>query len=341
MEVKKGEQGILMNTMLEKSQDCFLLAIELFNKPTISLTTDGFVIFICNAWELLFKAYFLKKRKSIYYSKNGKKTNVTLSLSTLIKKVLTNDKDPARINLEIVSGIRNKATHLIIPEYATSFHGVFLSCCKNYVSKLDSFFSINIGDKLKSDFLSMTIPSTNSSIDIVGKYGKTISKQFTVLEKFVNKTLVANAPGGTVPSALSLSYTISFKTVKKLEDASLTMAKHKKEDSDVEYVEVIKPSDPSETHPLNRKKVLELINNQLHATGISFVPYTLNKNTTFTSDTFNLYIKSKNIKSDKHYTYEHKIGKTSQYTYSESLVEKIIQDITDDPDIFCKCKKKN
>lgn len=336
---KITEREKLINNMLAKSQSSFLLAIELFNKPTIDLNTEGFVIFICNAWELLFKAYLISKKKTIYFTRSGKRTNVSYSLSYMISKIMTNDKDPARINLEIVSGIRNKATHLIIPEYSTAFHGIFLSCCKNYVSKLNQYFSININEKFKTDFLSLTIPTSSSSIDVVGKYGKTISNQFNALSKFVDKTLMSNASNGTIPASLSLTYNITFKSVSKIEDANLTMSKYKK-NPDIEYVEVEKPVDPAETHPLNRKKILDLICNELTTSGIEFTPYTLSGNKNFTSDTFNLYVNANKIKTNKTYTYAHEIGKTTQYTYSVKLVEKIVNDITNDPDIFVKYKNK-
>lgn len=73
-------------------------------------------------------------------------------------------------------------------------------------------------------------------------------------------------------------------------------------------------------------------------TGLEFTPYTLSGNKKFTSDTFNLYVKITNAKQNIEYSYEHVIGNTKQYTYSYKLVEKIIQDITNDPDIFVKNK---
>ena len=115
--------------MINKSQDSFLLAIELYNKPTITLNVEGFVIFICNAWELMLKAFLLKNGDSIYYKKS-KSVNRTLALDALIKKVMTNNKDNVRINLEIINGIRNSAIHLIIPEYSLMFNELFLSCVK-------------------------------------------------------------------------------------------------------------------------------------------------------------------------------------------------------------------
>ncbi len=39
----------LIDNLLEKSQEAFLVSIELFNKPTINYRAEGFTYFICNA----------------------------------------------------------------------------------------------------------------------------------------------------------------------------------------------------------------------------------------------------------------------------------------------------
>ena len=91
----------------KKSIDSFLLSIEVFNKPTIDYRLEGCVFFLCNAWELMLKAKLLKDGKSIYIPKSSR----TLSLSDCANKLMTNKKDPIRINLEIIVALRNTATH--------------------------------------------------------------------------------------------------------------------------------------------------------------------------------------------------------------------------------------
>jgi len=46
--------------LLEKSEEAYLMALEIINKPTIKYRTEGFCFFICNAWELLLKAYIIR-----------------------------------------------------------------------------------------------------------------------------------------------------------------------------------------------------------------------------------------------------------------------------------------
>ena len=49
------------NELLEKSKEAFIMAIELYNKPTIKYRVEGFSLFICNAWELMLKSHMIKK----------------------------------------------------------------------------------------------------------------------------------------------------------------------------------------------------------------------------------------------------------------------------------------
>ena len=49
----------LTEKLLLKSQEAFILGIEVYNKPTIRYRVEGFSFFICNAWELLLKAILI------------------------------------------------------------------------------------------------------------------------------------------------------------------------------------------------------------------------------------------------------------------------------------------
>ena len=55
--------------LLNKSQEAFLLAIELYNRPTIRYHAEGCCFFLCNAWELMLKAYIIRVMgyEAVYY----------------------------------------------------------------------------------------------------------------------------------------------------------------------------------------------------------------------------------------------------------------------------------
>lgn len=51
----------IRDLLLDKSKEAFLMAIEVYNKPTIRYRLEGFSFFICNAWELMLKAHIINK----------------------------------------------------------------------------------------------------------------------------------------------------------------------------------------------------------------------------------------------------------------------------------------
>ena len=52
---------MIQEKLLEKSKEAFVMAIEIYNKPTIKYRVEGFSFFICNAWELMLKAHMINK----------------------------------------------------------------------------------------------------------------------------------------------------------------------------------------------------------------------------------------------------------------------------------------
>ena len=52
--------------LIDKSKEAFVLAIEIYNKPSIKYRLEGFSFFICNAWELMLKAYMINNMKTGY-----------------------------------------------------------------------------------------------------------------------------------------------------------------------------------------------------------------------------------------------------------------------------------
>ena len=332
-------QKKLMDLMIEKSQQSFLLSLELYNKPTIKLNVEGFCIFICNAWELMFKAYLLKNNENIYYMDKGKRKNTTYDLRKLIRIIMTNSNDPARINLETIIGIRNKATHLIIPEYASLLHDVFLANIKNYSSKMLSMLNINISDLFDTNFFSLAIPSNKEVMTVLGKYGKEIQNEYYSISKYLTESYKRNSNDeGVVNEHFAISHELKFIKVKDKEEANLKVAKYKDEDAHKE-VKIYVPQDVGAMYPLTFKKIINLVQSELDNKNITFTPYTLNGNKKFTVDTLNMYIRLNNIKENSEYSYKH-ITSSISYTYSLKLVEKILSDITDDPDIFVKYKSK-
>lgn len=250
------EDNNLINNLLEKSQEAFLLSIEIFNKPTINYRAEGFTYFICNAWELLLKAYMIKNKgdKSIYYPK---KDNRTLSLSECLKKVFTNENDPIRKNLEIIIELRNTSTHFIIKEMEQLFTSFFQSCVLNYSQKLLSFFEIDITNKISGSFMTLITNNLDvKEIDLLGKYGKNIVEKYLKLKSETRLIIESNRN-----EKLAIDINLNAKIVKDEDKAEFTFRIAKDGEEPITLIK--EPKDINVQYPFNQNKTIDKINNQL------------------------------------------------------------------------------
>lgn len=118
---------MLKEKLLEKSKEAFVMAIEIYNKPTIKYRVEGFSFFICNAWELMLKAHMINKfgEESIYYKDNQDRT---ITLENCLQKIITNEKAPVRRNLTKIIELRNTSTHFVTEEYEMIYSFVSSLC---------------------------------------------------------------------------------------------------------------------------------------------------------------------------------------------------------------------
>ena len=141
--------------LVEKSQEAFLLAVELYNRPTIKYHVEGCSFFLCNAWELMLKAYLIKLEgvNSIYYPKSDR----TLSLEDCLRKVFTNSNDPLRRNMDKIIEVRNTSTHFIVPEYESFYVPLLQACVENYDEQMRRLLGIEISDRIPENYLMLSV----------------------------------------------------------------------------------------------------------------------------------------------------------------------------------------
>lgn len=287
----------------------------------------------------MLKAYLLKSGVNIYYKDNPKNQNRTISLSDCVKKIMTNENDPVRKNLEVVIGIRNMASHLIVPEYANLLNDVFMACTKNYTNKLKTLLSVSIDEKFTSDYLTMFIPHNNPSVAIETKYGKEIVEKYLATEKFLQHSYCENSSNEKVDDSFAVSYELSFKTVKDASNADFTVSKSAPSKAQLGIIKVKETIDPEKTHPLSNSQLIQMVKEEMSKTNLTFVPVSEGAKKVFTSASFNLLNKEYKFKDNPDYAYKHSIGNTTSYTYSVKLVSKIINIFTDNPEILKSIKK--
>ena len=102
------------------------------------------------------------------------------------------------------------------------------------------------------------------------------------------------------------------------------------------HVAIIKDTkDPSNTHKYSYKNVITAVSERLKKKHI-----TLNYKPGFNQYVLALFIDFYDIKNEPKYSYKHVIGNQSSYTYSQQLIEYIVNEIKKDPQHFVESLKR-
>lgn len=315
----------LIKKLLDKSQEAFIMAIEIYNKPTLKYRVEGFSFFICNAWELLLKAHLLNTvgPTSIYYKDD---TRRTLSLEACIKKVLTNEYDPLRKNLEQIIELRNTSTHFIVEEYELLYVPLFQAAVINYTNKLLAYFDIDITNEFNSNFLTLSVKLSDiNEADIQARYPKEISGKLLHTKQILDD----NTPLLDNPNyAITIHHDWALVKNKKNATATFTISK---DVNDAVYI-MKQDIDPQKSHPFKAKKCLERINKAIQTEQIPFIsPNSDAIPAKFNNHHFQLFLKFYDIKSNKALCYTYNIASQPQYSFSEKVITLIIDKIRENP----------
>lgn len=316
----------LEDKLVNKSIEAFILGIEIYNKPTIKYRVEGFSFFVCNAWELLLKAYMVKSKGEdfIYYENNPERT---LSLNRCIKEVFTNNKDPLRINLEKIIDLRNTSTHFITEEYEQIYVPLFQSCVINYSNKLIDFFNIDISNYIPQNFLTLSININEiTENSIKAKYPKQIASKILKATQDINQLSVKHGPN------FSISITHDLYLTKNKKHAS---AEFKFSQNAEDAVFILKDiRDPKETHKYTASKCIKILNKWIKKEKLNFQSLSKEegKENTFNMYHFKLFVDFYNLKSDLKYCYVYEAHQQPSYTYSQATINLIFSEIKKDPE---------
>lgn len=320
----------LSKQLTDKAKEAFTMAIELYNKPTIKYRVEGFSMFICNAWELMLKAYMIKKYgdASIYYSDHPDRT---LSLSDCIKKVFTNAKDPLRLNLEKIIELRNTSTHFITEEYEMVYVPLFQACVLNFNDKILEFLDIDMTEIIPQNFLTLSVSLkslTNSEIS--AKYPEIISKRLISLKDSVDRLKETENPKFAITINVNHYITKNRKTA----DAIFHIAK----DGEDPVAVMKELKDPDSVFKYATKTSIETINSMLKRKKIT--PKYHGKEISVNKFHFSNIVKYYGIKDSQKFCWKYTVGNTTFFKYSLQALEFIVDEIAKDPDhIFDNIKK--
>lgn len=123
-----------------RSRDNMILALELYNRPSLQNRLDGFALLFCAAWEQLLKAEIVDEdsEDTIYRAKKAGRPRETISLRQAMDLRLDKSKSETR-NLAAIVELRDKAAHLLMPEARPTLGYLFQAGVLNYARRFTAF----------------------------------------------------------------------------------------------------------------------------------------------------------------------------------------------------------
>ena len=241
-----------VSRLINKAKEAFVMAIEIYNKPSIQYRLEGFSFFICNAWELMLKAHIINKygEEAVYYMD---KKNRTISLENCVQKVFTNEKAPLRKNLEKVIELRNTSTHFITEEYEALYVPLLQACVFNFVDKMKEFHNIDMTEVIPENFITLSVRLRSlDETEIRGKYTEQVAEKLIMAQKQLDPMIDENN------SSFAIRIEHLHYNTKKREEATELYYIDKEAEEGVRIIHDVK--NPNDTHKYNAKFCIKEIN---------------------------------------------------------------------------------
>ncbi|WP_258089945.1 DUF3644 domain-containing protein [Serratia liquefaciens] len=251
----------LAKALLSKSRDNMLLALELYNRPSIENRMDAFVMCFCTAWEQLLKAMLIEKDgEDSIFRKGGKKGfKETISLRDCLDKSFA-VQSKIRKNIEQITYFRDQAVHLLMPEIQGITSRIFQSGVLNYTSSFERFTEVSFLSNNNTGMISLVGDFKSPPISVLKSTYGNIAEDILELAT----TLQADVDGNNdIEFAIPLNVKLVFATSDE-EGRMITLAKADEGIEGLKKALIIeKPVDRARTHPYLQSGIIDKINQSL------------------------------------------------------------------------------
>lgn len=180
-----------VKSLLEKSREAALLAVEVYNKPNTAFRTGGYIVLMNIAWTSLFHAIFERRGIAYYYKENKRRykkidgERKAWELKECLRHYYKNENPPERKNLEFFIKLRNKIEHRFLPQLDVDIFGECQAMLINYENLLIKEF----GEKyaLRENLVFTLQFSSYYRKEQIVANKKKISKEYENVKNFIEK----------------------------------------------------------------------------------------------------------------------------------------------------------
>ena len=318
----------LKQRLVDKSIEAYALSLETINRVTIQYRIEAFCFLICNAWELLLKAKVIAdagNEDAIYSNRKTRNdTRMSLSLHDCLKKVKPKENDPVRRNIERIMELRNESAHLIIGRIPHELMMLSQVCVINYHKHLNEWFGESLSDRFPVGMMSLVYDLSPEQSDLTdARLRRSLGKDAV---EFLDRYCAAlrdelESHQGSPEFSIGIGYRPVL--TNNSDEADIDLLKGS---GGVPTRIVQTPKDPSGTHPLRQKELLEKL-------GDLFPDARIN------SHDIQSVNRAHNIKNKSEYFYQGKVpGSPGQY--SHDFVNWLKVRYESDSAFFIKARKR-
>ena len=310
-----------------------ILALELYNRPSLENRLDSFVLCFCTAWEQLLKAILIERdgEKKIFQLKPGSDgIRKTISLRDCLTRYFDSNSN-IRKNIERIAHYRDQAVHLLMPEVQGSISRVFQSGIMNYSKTFNDFSQQTFLPSSHAGMLSLVGEIRSpSNATIIAKYGEKVGDELiSLMNSLMEEMETIDDIEFAIPMNVKLEFT-------KKDDKGNTVILSKAEagmEGLAKAIVVEKPVDRNKTHPYRMTDAIKEINRRigdkyddeflLEYLKYPAAPEGKTKINDYDFQSVAYKLKWKNSNNTEHYLHKN----PENHYYSDTAVEKFISKI--------------
>lgn len=256
---------VSIKRLVDNSLAAMLAAVEVYNKPQMTYRDEVTVMLIVNAWELALKATLRQKNRSIFYPKKRGERYRSIAIDDALGRVTASKLWPADIdgpavvaNVKALTEYRDRAIHLYNAQGLGAVIYPFLQQnILNYRDFMVAKFKKDLADSMTWQLLPLgaTAPADAVQFMKVDKNATMVAEVEDFITELRHLMDDAQAAGGDMGRVATV-YDIHMQSQKKMSSADLVVAVSPTADGQI----AIRRTDPNQTHPFSRTKLLEKVN---------------------------------------------------------------------------------
>lgn len=180
----------LSDRLWAKACENFILALELYNRPSLLNRLESFAMLYCTAWEQLLKGRLIQDRgEDFIFRKDGRTKGLVECCEAEFKK----KSHRVWKNIDAIAELRNMSTHLIMPELGIAYSPLFQAGVINFLKTYTTWTGKEPLPAHAVGLLTLTTGAkTPTAVDLSLKYGKEIGVQVAAIINQVNYQVEAD-----------------------------------------------------------------------------------------------------------------------------------------------------